>query len=289
MAKKKGGGTNTVLVIGAIAGGAYLLSKSGGVSPSTFLNIFPSGDSGGGLFGGGTFGEPFDMGGFMGGLRDIFSGIKGGQGGTTAPFDFNAFLDALMGRQGGGTTPPTAPTSPEGGGYPPSQPNTIPNILNALGYSAKSIGQGALMAGGAVLGFRALAPVAPAVGRAIAQPLATGARGALNLAGRGLTGLGAYLTTPVTALGVTGTIAAIPLVAAAGYGGYKAGEALMRTPVGESMLNLSGQAGAAFARSSLGAKVYGYATTSTRTQLIQQATALGYRAGTPEYNKFVNR
>lgn len=268
MAKKSS--NNTLLLLGAVLGGAWLISKqNGGQNPlSTILNIFPSGESGnanggidlGGLLGGdnggGLFGNGFDFGGLFDNFNNAWSNLFNAQN--------SAWQSAFSGLGGGGngggtTTPPTIPSGNGGGGYPPSMPNTIPNILNSLGFSAQSIGKGAIMLGGTYLGVKALSPVAPAIGqgiatgvRAVTPSLASGARTVVSGLGRAATGFAGYLGTPVTALGVTGTVAAIPLVAAAGYGGYKAGQWFNTTSAGKSLIEASGKAGASFSKTAVG-------------------------------------
>lgn len=236
-------GNNNWLIFGGIGLAAlYIISKQRGESPAeTIQNIIPSGETGSSLtenlFGGtspvldfsGMF-EGLNLGGGGGGLLgggglDLGGLGLGGDGNLGFPdlpdFDF-----------GGG-----------GGGFD----NSIPTILGSVGDLARDLAGAGLTGAATYLGFKALSPVAPAVGRTLAGGVTNVGR-AFGSVFRGSTGIipsaGAYLTTPVNALGVAGTLGAIPLVAGAAYGGYKVGEALVEhTPVGK-IVDYSGSAGA---------------------------------------------
>lgn len=146
---------------------------------------------------------------------------------------------APVGGEGGG-----------GGGDVTNVPNTIPNILYALGFGAKAIGTAGIMVAGTYLGTKVLSPVAPVLGRSIAgvtPALFNAGRTALGAsAGAGRLALGAsasYLGADLASLGLAGTLGIVPLAAGAGYVGYRTGGQIMKSSFGKATLNVSGRMG----------------------------------------------
>lgn len=248
---------NTALTIGAIVAGVIflpaLLAKEGEKSPLG-LNIFgaemPEFPDLSGLFSGlGGQQSSVDIPSFLAGLGGTwFAGgaaeNSGKQGGGFG-FDLSAFLANLgIGVQGqGGATPDGQGSAPDGGSRTPANmPNTIPNIINSLGYSGNQLTNAALKGAGAYLGFKVLQPVAPVAGKALATGVRTVAAPVTRVAGSLATNVARVLTSPVSKVPVLGTIGA---VAAAGGAGYLAGSALMKyTPLGEITTKWSGERGA---------------------------------------------
>ncbi len=166
---------------------------------------------------------------------------------------------------------PNAPVSPTdtGSKYPPSYPNTIPNILYSGGDLVKSLGVTAIEGVGAYLGYKALSPVIAGISKSaapiVSRAITGGGNVALN-AGRsvisGVTkGLGTYSTllrTPLSALpstGVLGMTGAAVSVVAAGAAGYGLGTLFNKTAPGKALIEKSGELGAAFERTNIGQNV----------------------------------
>jgi len=148
----------------------------------------------------------------------------------------------------GHTEPPDKP-----GFFDPLQPTG--SVITDLANAVMGVGKAALTGAGVYAGVKVGLPLATAVGRAITPAVTQIAARGLGLANSGLgavrTGLGAaagYLGTPLSALGVAGWAGAIPLAAAAGYGGWQLGQMFNESRAGQALQTWSGNLGASVAR-----------------------------------------
>lgn len=274
------GKNNSLLIIGGLAlGYMYLKNKSAdGATPSTFLNIFPSGGGDNILpidltrYTEGLTTPQFDLSSFLSGqsqgqTEGFLSGLSlnlgslSGQSGQSNQIDWNAYLSGLLSGISGGNNGILNPVLPSGGNdttvpdnwseFPPNYPNTIPNILTSLGYSADKIAKGGLILGGTYLGIKAVSPVLPSISNLATQivtkatPAISGITGSVS---SGVTsilgGAASYLGTPVTSLGVTGTLGAVALVPAAGALGYVVGKELVENTGLSVVPEMAGDVGA---------------------------------------------
>lgn len=246
------------------------------------------------------------LGGNGGGITDFLAGFglggggNGGGGGGGTPFDFEAFLKAFFGGGGGGgggipqgVTPgqggetPGTPDKPDWWNTPliPATGNVPVDWGNAISQTAMSLAKAGLTGAGIYAGVKVGVPVlnaiAPRVATALSTPVSQIAgnigRAGVSVSKAGASGVtrvlaatGRVLTSPVTKLGIGGTAAAIPLVAAAAYGGYKAGELFNKTAVGQALIEKSGEAGAAFARTNIGANIFGVASRQQTTEFLKK-------------------
>ena len=287
---------NTGTIIIAAVAAYFLLKKNdSGESPAQgALNYFGSGGGGldlsglgdmfSGLLGGGQGGGGgLDLSGLFAGIGDVFSGLTGalggGQGGGGGP-DLSGLLGGSNGGGllGGALGGNGQIVQPSGGFFEPTilapSGSKVTDIGNVISQSSMSLAKAGLIGlgiyGGAKVGVPVLKAIAPNVTRALSTPVSqiAGQAGRLGVsasrtATSGLQAAGRLamtaLKSPVTKLGIGGTAAAIPLVIGTGYGGYKLGELFNKTAVGKALIEKSGQAGTAFASTSLGQKVYGVA------------------------------
>lgn len=198
---------------------------------------------------------------------------------------------------GAGQTPHVEPTSPNqsggNGGFwqtPTVAPtgNVFTDLGNTISQTAMSVAKAGLVGGATYLGAKALAPVVSTAGQGAATIIRAGvpaAKSVVSSGGRVVTSLAGNaaraLTSPVSKV-VTGSVGGAVgtglAVIGAGAAGYAAGSWFNTTPAGQALIEKSGEAGAAFARTSIGQKVFGVAqvnTSKTSVQLIQEAQAQG--------------
>lgn len=288
------GKNNGLLLVGGLVAAYFLLNrKDENGQPISIFGGFGSGDApSGGLL-------P-DFGGLGSGLGNMFSGIGGGfaapiesvggllgglgEGvartfeGLSMPIDagfggLSALVEAL-GLQTQGIQDQLNKTLAELGtqttGVIDATTRTIGQVGQTgvdLASGVKLVGTTALQLGGGYLAFKALSPVAPVAGRTAATALnalrpavGNAARSVGSVASR-LAPYGARaLLSPVGKVPVAGTAGAVVLAGAAGYG---VGTLFNRTPAGKALIRASGSAGARFAGTSLGHKVFGGARVNT--------------------------
>jgi hypothetical protein len=272
---------------GLFQGIGNLLGNIGGQAGGGISDFLAGLGLGGGL-GGGEGGGGFNVNDFLAGLGlggGNGGGIFGGNGGQGVAFDINRFLEGLGlggGNGGGGTG-----GGGEGGGeYPPNMPNTIPNIVNALGYSAGELAKSAAIGAGTYLGFKVLQPVAPVAGRAIATGVKAISTPAIKVATSVASNLASTLMKPVSAVPKVGVAGAVLTAGAAGYG---VGTLLMKyTPLGTVTGKAAESLGAKFGASEFGSKMFGAAQVAEKSKnvLSQWFTPAQIKAGiTPEMLK----
>lgn len=227
----------------------------GGFDFNSFLAGLGIGGGGGG--GGANSLLPGDM---WAAIQNWLSGGGGGGGGGTTPDFFTQFTEWFKnnfgvgggggggdggGGGGGGTNPP--------GWFTPIVPtgNIFTDLSNSLMGIAKAGVTGVGIYGAAKILPPLIKTTVPYI-EGLVSPLAKGAaglaRGGVSMAGRGLTAFGGYLTTPLSELGLAGWAGAVPLVAAAGFGGWELGTLFNKTPPGQWLQKQSGNLGGWIAR-----------------------------------------
>jgi hypothetical protein len=263
------------LVIGACVIGGYLLLKPQEGGGSIMAEFLGAGE-GAGLDLGGLFGGIGDMmSSIGGGLGEIFAGLGGGlgggegegggeSGGQNIIDSVNDAVNSALGSLGvgGGGALGAITGGGEGGGggtgwFSPVE--TSGNIFVDLANSLMGVAKAGVTGIGIYAGYKVGMPLAQAAGRALTPAVSniagtignwtsTGVKAAGSAARTGLGALGGYLTTPIGSLGAAGWAGAVPLAAAAGYGGWKLGEVFNKTAAGEKLQEWSGNLGASVAR-----------------------------------------
>ncbi len=263
-----GKNNDALMIAGIVAGAIFLPSILGEKGESGSMPIviggFGEGDtpsldlSGilGGLGGGDTFADlTAGLNQLFGGLGTMFSGLGGaggglGSGGNNTPVPANNPLDILE----------TAIKEPA---------NIIEQTGKATAQAATGIGSGVQLAGsglmeiaksaaigaGTYLGFKALQPVAPVVGKSIATGVRAVATPTTRVVGSLATNIGRALTSPVSKVftgSVGGAIGSTLAVAGAGAAGYAAGSLFNKTAAGQALIEKSGELGAKLGASNTG-------------------------------------
>lgn len=257
------GKNNDALMIAAIVGGALFLPSILGKGEDGGMSFTFGGFGGGdtpaldlsGILGGLPSGTNF-FGDFSAGLNDLFSGVGGAfsslgnaaenlnSGGNNTGLDINGLLDKLLGAI------PNVPNTGTGGGgglipqIPSAQ--TIGQNIGDIGGGLQEVAKAAIMGGGAYLGFKALQPVAPVVGRAVAGGVKAVASPATKVVGSVASNAAKFLTSPVSkAFGsVGGALGSTVAVIGAGAAGYAAGSWFNTTSAGQALIEKSGELGA---------------------------------------------
>lgn len=264
---KKSGGNDAIVLVGIIAGALILPSilgkkDEGGGSAPMVLSLgggdTPAFDLGGilGSLGSGE-GQPITD--LSGGLNDLFSGLGnlfggGGLLGSGGGLDFSGL--------GGGSTQPVDTTNvfdvvtkalqepaniiKTAGESIATSAMGVGGGINLAGSGLKEIAKSAAIGAGTYLGFKALQPVAPVVGRSIATTVQAVSKPAVKVATSLAGNISKALTSPVSKVltgSVGGAVGTVLSVAGAGALGYGVGTALMKyTPLGEVTGKLSEKA-----------------------------------------------
>jgi hypothetical protein len=273
-----------IIIAGIVAGALFL--------PSILGNKSEGGGTGivlGGMGGGDT--PSLDLSGLLGGL--------GGGGGV---FDFSGINDMFSdlgtmfsGLGGGGNSPftpspstPSTPSNPfeyllrviqepaniiaETGKATATAATGIGSGINLAGEGLMEIAKSAALGAGTYLGFKALQPVAPVVGKAVATGVRAVASPATRVAASVASNVGRALTSPVSRVftgTVGGAIGSTLAVVGAGAAGYGVGTLFNQTAAGKALIEKSGELGASFAKTSLGQKLYGVAQVAPASQSTQ--------------------
>ncbi len=271
-------GKNDGLIIAGVIGAVLLFSAedsegqplisfgdllSGGDLPS---NDFPS-----------IGGDGFNS--FLSGIGSFFGSIGDG---------FGQFPSIDVPSLTGGTPNITLPefdagrkVNPSGGDFwntPIVTPtgNVFTDIGNSLSQTAMSLAKAGVAGLGIYAGSKIAVPVlqtvAPPVARSLTSPVSqiagdvgktvsSGTKVVANVA----TNVSKVATSPVSRVAASplGKVGVVGAAVTAGAVGYAAGSWFNTTAAGQALIEKSGQAGAAFARSSIGQKVYGVAQLDT--------------------------
>jgi hypothetical protein len=247
-----------------IAGGlAAVLILSGsldkGKSENPLLNIFPGG------FGGD--GSLPDLGGIFHGLTYMLDGLTDNLTDAT-----KSMLTAIGDIPTNFNVPPPSPglTGNGGGAHPSPNPSRlnpsgsfIVDLANAADTLTDAVRSLAITGVGSYAAYKTL----PTAINAAKPYIQSTSRAVSNFAARTTqTGLN-WASTAINTL--SKDVAALPKIPvvmatlASGAAGYAVGSWFNTTSVGKALIEKSGQAGAAFARTSIGQKVYGVAQLNT--------------------------
>lgn len=269
---KKGSSGNTILIIGGLLAGAYVLSQKGEKSENPLLNIFPGGFGGNGAL-------P-DMGGIFDGLTNMLGGVTGNL--TDAansllsavgniPAQFNVPFPEIVNTGGGGGTPPN-----------PNQLNPSGSAIIDLANSANTLIDAARSLAITGVGSYAAYKTLPSILKAAKPGIQLGSKAVSDFAVRTTqTGLN-WTSAGINAL--SKPVAALPKIpvvmaaAASGAAGYAVGSWFNTTSAGQALQNFSGEMGAKFAKTSVGNYFFPAAKVNTQNptvQLVQKYQAQG--------------
>lgn len=271
------GKNDGVIIIGGIAALFLLSAKDENGQPLiSFGDLLSGGDLPSiGMPELGGLGGETGLGGFLdnlgAGLANMFGGIGAGIG------QIPTFKLPDMSGGTSGTTPNQAPHQEpsQGGGFwntPIVQPtgNVFTDAGNSISQTAMSLAKAGVVGlgiyAGAKVAMPVLSAVAPPLGKALAMPVSqvganiartasSGTRVIASSAGN----VAKVLTSPVGKLAASplGKVGVVGAAISAGAAGFAVGSWFNTTPAGQALIEKSGEAGAAFAKTGIGSAVFG--------------------------------